>query len=290
LDGIQEANNARVRHDQDRFLRRATVVQFIDAAERIAQAVEPIANGECDSAGEWGECYMKAFWPLTCLRRAKEVRPVRKWPDEALQQRDLLADSASLLLIGIGAVPGATGTLKPEAADKAFVDFKSAMSRLKELASLQSSRAAVEPQGPGTGRFAVEEKQERERGERRRAGNAQPSPAAVRPMPPNSDSTVLPDGPFDLDGFRYKNVEVRFGRAAKQRSLVLALWDNAKRRPRDARLIEDVLSEVYGEEHTTEDAAFRQLCSDTRGRFERACMPLTIETTQGRVQLSTRRL
>jgi hypothetical protein len=95
------------------------------------------------------------------------------------------------------------------------------------------------------------------------------------------------DGPFDVDGFRYRNAEVRFGRAAKQKALVLALWDEEGRRPRRARPIENVLTEVYGDDHDTGDAAFRQLCSDTRGRFARFAVALTIEITQGHVQLTS---
>src|SRR5262249_31943536 len=102
----------------------------------------------------------------------------------------------------------------------------------------------------------------------------------------NSGAAVLPDGPFGIDGFRYKNVEVRFGRAAKQRSLVLALWDDANSRPRDARPIEEVLTDVYGQDHETEDAAFRQLRAEARRRFESSALPLPIETTQGKVQLT----
>jgi hypothetical protein len=98
----------------------------------------------------------------------------------------------------------------------------------------------------------------------------------------------LPDGPFDTDGFRYQTVEVRFGRAVKQRSLVLALWDQVNQRPREARPLENILDEVYGEGHDTEDATFRQLCVDTRSRFEKAAMPLTITTMQGQVQLTPR--
>src|SRR5262249_27042389 len=101
------------------------------------------------------------------------------------------------------------------------------------------------------------------------------------PLPPAPE----PNGPFGSDGFRYRGVEVRFGRGVKQRSLVLALWDAEQQRPRDARSIEDVLTEVYGQGHETADAAFRQLCADTRRRLESAAMPLTIENLQGNVQL-----
>ncbi|HVS40589.1 MAG TPA: hypothetical protein VMS17_33850 [Gemmataceae bacterium] len=97
---------------------------------------------------------------------------------------------------------------------------------------------------------------------------------------------ALPDGAFGTDGFRYRMVEVRFGRAAKQRALVLALWDEKNHRPRDPRPVQDVLDAVYGEDHDTDDAAFRQLCTDTRTRFEKSAMPLTIQTLQGRVQLT----
>src|SRR5439155_8206169 len=78
---------------------------------------------------------------------------------------------------------------------------------------------------------------------------------------PPQPSAPLPDGPFGTDGFRYRSVEVRFGRAAKRKSLVLALWDEKNHQPRAARPVQDVLNEVYGEDHDTDDATFRQLCA-----------------------------
>ena len=95
-----------------------------------------------------------------------------------------------------------------------------------------------------------------------------------------------PDGPFDADGFRFAGVEVRFGRAAKQYRLVLALWDVAKRRPADPRPIQDVIDEVWGEGNDTDDARFRSLCSEVRlTRFQPANCPLDIRPMQGKVQL-----
>jgi hypothetical protein len=94
-----------------------------------------------------------------------------------------------------------------------------------------------------------------------------------------------PDGPFEADGFRFFGVEVRFGRAALQRRLVLALWDAENNRPTDPRPIEDVLAEVWGEEHDTTDSAFRQLCTDTRTRFQKENCPLDIKPLLGTVQL-----
>jgi hypothetical protein len=121
-------------------------------------------------------------------------------------------------------------------------------------------------------------------------GQASKQSTAELPRATNSGVTALPDGPFEADGFLFQNVEVRFGRAVKQRSLVLALWDVTNCRPRDARPIEDVLTEVYGEDHDTEDAAFRQLCADTRRRIESVAISLTIETSQGYVQFTPRPL
>jgi len=102
-----------------------------------------------------------------------------------------------------------------------------------------------------------------------------------------SDREPSGDGPFGTDGFRFQEVEVRFGRAARQRSLVLALWDAAHQRPRDARPIEDVLTDVYGEDHDTADSAFRQLCAELRRRLETSAVPLTIEAFQGTVVMKT---
>lgn len=96
-----------------------------------------------------------------------------------------------------------------------------------------------------------------------------------------------PDGPFDADGFRFDGVEVRFGRAILRYRLILALWNQACSTPASPRPIEEVLIEVYGENNEIEDAAFRQLCSDTRGKLEANHFPLTILTVQGKVQFSS---
>jgi hypothetical protein len=95
-----------------------------------------------------------------------------------------------------------------------------------------------------------------------------------------------PNGPFDADGFRFAGVEVRFGRAVKQYRLVMALWDVKKKRPAEPRPIEEVITEVWGDEDETEDSTFRQMCSDTRRRFQAANCLLDIQQTNGKVQLS----
>jgi hypothetical protein len=97
-----------------------------------------------------------------------------------------------------------------------------------------------------------------------------------------------PDGPFEPDGFRYRGTEVPFGRAAKQRGLVLALWDRKKRRPRPARPIDDVITDVYGEGNDTSEAAFRQLCCEAQKKLDAANVPLRIQNLQGKVLLTER--
>jgi len=94
-----------------------------------------------------------------------------------------------------------------------------------------------------------------------------------------------PDGPFDADGFRFAGVEVKFGKASKQYRLVMALWDEKKKSPAAPRPVEEVIAEVWGDDNETEDAAFRQLCADTRARFQKANCPLGIRQVNGNVQL-----
>ena len=95
-----------------------------------------------------------------------------------------------------------------------------------------------------------------------------------------------PDGPFGADGFRFAGVEVRFGNAAKQYRLVLALWDVAKNCPADPRPVQDVIDKVYGEDNDADDGRFRSLCSEVRRiRFQPANCPLDIKPAQGKVQL-----
>lgn len=101
-----------------------------------------------------------------------------------------------------------------------------------------------------------------------------------------SKPDAKPDGPFDADGFRFAGVDVRFGKAGKQYRLVMALWDAKKKSPAAPRPIEDVIAEVWGDDNETEDSAFRQLCADTRTRFQKVNCPLDIRQVNGKVQLS----
>jgi hypothetical protein len=109
----------------------------------------------------------------------------------------------------------------------------------------------------------------------------------LRDEEPSPDATpnAEPDGPFDPDGFRFSGVPVRFGRAAKQFELVRSLWDRENCCPTAPRPVEDVIEAVYGESHETSDPAFRQLCTDTRRRFQAANCPVDVRSVQGKVQL-----
>jgi hypothetical protein len=94
------------------------------------------------------------------------------------------------------------------------------------------------------------------------------------------------DGLFGAGGFRFCGVEVRFGRAAKQYALVAALWSSASNQVGPARKVEDVVSEVYGDDHDTSDPAVRQLCSDVRRRLQTCNCPIDIVLSNGKLQLS----
>jgi hypothetical protein len=120
------------------------------------------------------------------------------------------------------------------------------------------------------------------------AGTGRMGTQIDKQTPKHTQSGANPDGPFDADGFRYRGIEVRFGRAGKQRGLVLALWDQKKRRPRPARPIEDVITEVYGEDNDTSNRAFIQLCSDTQKKLDAAGVALKIQNLQGKVRLTER--
>lgn len=95
----------------------------------------------------------------------------------------------------------------------------------------------------------------------------------------------LPDGPFNGDGFRFRNKEVRFGRAAKQLALVLALWSKKTRRPHKQQSILAVMEKVYGHDHDSGDSKFRQLCSDTQAKLDRVNTNLRIRCVQGYISL-----
>ena len=102
----------------------------------------------------------------------------------------------------------------------------------------------------------------------------------------DTTETDKPDGPFDRDGFRFRGVDVRFGRAANQYRLMLAFWDTEQGQIRSPQDVNDLIVAVYGEDHDTTDEAFRQLCSDTRRRLESSNIPLTIpKPACGKLQL-----
>jgi hypothetical protein len=111
------------------------------------------------------------------------------------------------------------------------------------------------------------------------------------PAPPagvDERKAGAPDGPFEPNGFRFRGVPVRFGRAALQLWLIRALWDGANACPREAQPIQTVIDAVWGEKNDTGDGAFRQLCTDTRTKLESANCPLTIRAEQGKVWLEAR--
>jgi hypothetical protein len=68
-DDLQKAGNVRIQQGQDKFLRRATLEQFVQMAEQAAQALQAMVKRDYGTMAEWGELYSKAFWPLACLRR-----------------------------------------------------------------------------------------------------------------------------------------------------------------------------------------------------------------------------
>lgn len=134
MDDVQKVGNVRIEQGQVKFLRRATLAQFIETAERAAQALHAMVKRDCETTAEWGDLYTKAFWPLACLRRAHEIQPREAWPPDALEQRKLLADAADILLTCVGGTAEAKATCNPEEANKAFEDFTQAILRLRVIA------------------------------------------------------------------------------------------------------------------------------------------------------------
>lgn len=109
---------------------------------------------------------------------------------------------------------------------------------------------------------------------------------ANQPVAATGSDARKPDGFDDLGRFWYDGKEVRFGRAARRRHLVSALWDNEGRQPKAPQEIEKVICTVWGINHQTSDAAFRQLCSDTnKSVFEVLALPLRICNEIGFVRL-----
>lgn len=94
-----------------------------------------------------------------------------------------------------------------------------------------------------------------------------------------------PDGPFGINGFRFAGKEVQFGRAALQFGLVKSLWDAKARQIASPRQISEVIEDVWGHDHDTADATFRQMVADTNKKFQIANCPIKIQAAQGSVQL-----
>jgi hypothetical protein len=92
-----------------------------------------------------------------------------------------------------------------------------------------------------------------------------------------------PDGPCGANRFRFAGEVVDFGKAALQQQLMLALWDEKNGRFYVARPVNAVMDAVYGHDHETDEAAFRQLCADTNRRIERYHVPLRIRNEGGQV-------
>jgi hypothetical protein len=131
LNDVQMAENMRLEQGQVEFLRRATLAEFVETAERAAQALQAMWKRDFDTSREWGDLYTKAFWPLASLRRAHEIQPREVWPLDALEQRRQLAGAAGILLSWVGGTPEAKGILTSEEAEKAFTDFTQAILRLR---------------------------------------------------------------------------------------------------------------------------------------------------------------
>jgi hypothetical protein len=149
MDDAQKADNMRVERGQEKFLRRATLGQFVETAERAAQALQAMARREFDTAAEWGELYTRATWPLACLRRAQEIQPRETWPPAALEQRKLLAEAACTLLTCVGGTPEAKATLQPADADKAFEQFNDSIAKMRRSIESQSNeRVLAGPKNP----------------------------------------------------------------------------------------------------------------------------------------------
>jgi hypothetical protein len=162
-DDVQKAVHARAKQEQEKFLRRATLGQFVQLAEPTAKALQAMAKRDFDTPAEFSDLHMKAFGALTVLRRAKEVPPRGNWPNDALEQRHLLAEAAGLLLVCIGASAEAQASLKPEDAEKALEDFTRATDRLAELAKTEGNETDRKATGnpmPDTSKIVAGTEQE----------------------------------------------------------------------------------------------------------------------------------
>ncbi|MEZ6141069.1 MAG: hypothetical protein R3B84_10905 [Zavarzinella sp.] len=137
LDDFHNSENTRIRQELERYLRRASLDQFVEMADETFQALESIAASDFDSQKEWLDLRYKAFWNLQCLMRANDIAPVTGWPDAAIQHRTVLADSASVLFRIIGGTTEITSTIKPAEEEESMKRFKDAILHLRNAIETQ---------------------------------------------------------------------------------------------------------------------------------------------------------
>lgn len=116
--------------EQRMFLRDASVSQFIERAEAVAEDMRVYQSLPCKPMVRWVAARMAARYragvELDCLRRAREIQPGSGWNATATECRGALADAA-------GTLYGALQTLDADAdRAKALERFLAALQQLRD--------------------------------------------------------------------------------------------------------------------------------------------------------------
>ncbi len=134
LNHMQEANNRLVEQSQDKFLRLATLAEFIEAANRALLAIQDRLKWQNETPEEWGEWYQIVFPLLASMRRAEKVQPREVWATAVMEQRIVLARAAAILLRFIGGTTESKAGMQHSEVKKALDQFVQATQQLKEQA------------------------------------------------------------------------------------------------------------------------------------------------------------
>lgn len=105
-----------------------------------------------------------------------------------------------------------------------------------------------------------------------------------RALNTRGESVAVAGGPAEPFLFRYAGRELDLSAAPRRHQLLAALWDGAAGRPHPARLMADVLAELYPDDDEAEEG-LKDLQKRIRKQFRLAGLPLTIRTAEGKIWL-----
>jgi nucleoside phosphorylase len=146
LQDVEDARSVERRKQEERALRRCTIAQFVEVAERAIQA---LTNRVCDTPRELADLRSGASNALAFLMRAKDVEPGADWPETAQEHRNGIAAAAEPLLVWICGDVESKKKLNLEDAAKALETLKMITGKLKGMSmSVHGSLAIADMPKP----------------------------------------------------------------------------------------------------------------------------------------------